>query len=329
MALIGTIDPYVPGTKFTNYVELIDYFFSSNNIADDRKKDIFLSCAGLAVFEELKLLYPATDLKTLSYAEITKKLKERFDKIDSEIMLRYKFRCRRQSPSESGENFILAVKLLAESCDFGAFRDSAIRDQLVFGVYNRELQKRLLNEEDLNVRSAERIIKGFEMANSNTQYFHSEPGENHGVVNSVKYRLGDRQSRADRHDRSRSRSMDRPYYRNQGSRSNYRQDYRRYEGRSRSGHRSSSRGRYANFVCHFCKKRGHIQKNCYRYLDSQKSSVKFVKEVHTEKEDENAAGDVHDYFKRLRVQYDSDTEEEDRHRVNPRLGPQGAGENSE
>ncbi|XP_062533216.1 uncharacterized protein LOC134202184 [Armigeres subalbatus] len=324
MALIGTIDPYVPGTKFSNYVELLDYFFSSNNITEDRKKDIFMSCAGLAVFEELKLLYPATDLKTLSYADITKKLKERFDKIDSEIMLRYKFRCRRQSPSENGENFILAVKLLAELCDFGTFRDSAIRDQLVFGVYNRELQKRLLNEEDLTVRSAERIIKGFEMANSNTQYFHSESGGNQGI-NSVKYRLGGRQSRTERYDRSRSRSRDRYTSRREDSRTNY----NNYERRSRSGQRSSSRGRYANFVCHFCRKRGHIQKNCYRFIDSQKNSVKFVKEVDSTVQEERKANDVHDYFKRLRVDYDSDTEEEDRHRVNPRLGPQGAGEDSE
>ena len=49
MGLIGTIDPYVPGTKFSNYVELIDYFFSSNNITEI----FFLSCAGLVVFEEL------------------------------------------------------------------------------------------------------------------------------------------------------------------------------------------------------------------------------------------------------------------------------------
>ncbi|XP_062712763.1 uncharacterized protein LOC134289939 [Aedes albopictus] len=319
MALIGTIDPYVPGTSFSNYVELIEYFFSSNNIAEERKKDIFMSCAGLAVFEELKLLYPATDLKTLTYAEITKKLKERLDKIDSEIMLRFKFRCRRQSPTESGENYVLAVKHLAESCDFGAFRDSAIRDQLVFGVYNRELQKRLLNEEELNLRSAERIIKGFEMANNNSLYF-AETAAGAGV-NSVKNRLGNRQSRVDRYDRDRSRSWDKKFSKNGDSRAVYRK-YEGREGRSRSGQRNSSRGRYANFVCHFCRKRGHIQKNCYRYKDSQGDSVNSVKEVTKPKE-------VHDYFKRLRVDYDSESEEEDLNRNSPHLGPQGAGEDSE
>ncbi|XP_029709653.1 uncharacterized protein LOC109408284 [Aedes albopictus] len=315
MALIGTIDPYVPGTSFSNYVELIEYFFSSNNIVEERKKDVFMSCAGLAVFEELKLLYPATDLKTLSYAEITKKLKERLDKIDSEIMLRYKFRCRRQSPTESGENYVLAVKHLAESCDFGAFRDSAIRDQLVFGVYNRELQKRLLNEEELSLKSAERIIKGFEMANNNSQYF-AETGAAVGV-NSVRNRLGNRQSRVERRDRSRSRSRDRNYGRNEDGRSSY----RRMEGRSRSGHRNVSRGRYANFVCNFCRKRGHIQKNCYRFKNSQGESVNSVKE-------DTASKEVHDYFKRLRVDYSSESEDEDLCRIDSRLGPQGAGESS-
>lgn len=54
-----------------------------------------------------------------------------------------------QSPSKSGENYILAVKLLAEQCDFGEFRDSAIRDQLIYGVYDKDLQRKLLNEDNL------------------------------------------------------------------------------------------------------------------------------------------------------------------------------------
>lgn len=42
MTLIGAVDPYVPGTSFSNYVEMVEYFFSSNNIEVERRKDIFL-----------------------------------------------------------------------------------------------------------------------------------------------------------------------------------------------------------------------------------------------------------------------------------------------
>lgn len=290
MALIGSIDPYVPGSSFSNYVELLEYFFASNNIDDNRKKDLFMNFAGMTVFEELKLLYPATDLKTLSYAEITKKLKERYDKVDSEIVLRYKFRCRLQGPTESGENYILAVKLLGEACDFGAFRDSAVRDQLVYGVYDKDLQTRLLNEEELTLKSAERIIKNKEMAVCNRQKLN--PDEN---VNSVKFRLGRRESRYDSNRADRDRGRSRSRNRDNG--------HRHFRERTRSDSRNnrvSSKGRYANFVCHYCKAKGHIQRFCYQWKNSNRGAVKFVDEVDNE--------DPHDYFKRLQIDYDTDNE---------------------
>ncbi|XP_062716386.1 uncharacterized protein K02A2.6-like isoform X1 [Aedes albopictus] len=297
MALYGTIDPYVPGTSFSNYIEHIEYFFSSNNVPDERKKDLFMTFAGMATFEELKLLYPSTDLKTLSYAEITKKLKERFDKVDNELVSRYKFRCRKQGPSESNENFILAVRLLAESCDFGQFRDTAIRDQLLFGLSDRKLQKRLLSEDELTLKTAERIIKSSEIAVNQADAINEDPN-----INSVKYRLGRRgeYSAQKIEYRGRERSRGRAY----------RGFYDRYDrSRSRSGpsagQRSSNRGRYANFVCHFCKLRGHIQKHCYKYKDSQKGSVKFVGDVSKQ---DTARDDVHDYFKRLQDDYSSDSD---------------------
>lgn len=191
MSLIGTIDPYVPGTSFSNYVERLEYFFSCNNVDDGRKKDIFMSFCGMIVFDELKLLYPATDLRTLTYAEITKKLKERYDKVESDIILRLKFRRRVQGPNELGENFILAVKLLAEQCDFGAFRDSAIRDQLVFGVHDEKVLEKLVQEDDLTLRKAEKIIKNKEMATSTVQVISQENN-----VHSVRYRLGNKEERS-------------------------------------------------------------------------------------------------------------------------------------
>lgn len=70
MALIGTVDPYVPNTSFSNYFE---YFLSANAFAEEKKKDLFMELCGMAAFNEFKLLYPATDLKTLSYTRNNEK----------------------------------------------------------------------------------------------------------------------------------------------------------------------------------------------------------------------------------------------------------------
>ncbi|XP_053682288.1 uncharacterized protein LOC128732885 [Sabethes cyaneus] len=130
-------------------------------------------------------------------------------------------------------------------------------------------------------------------------------------VLSVQSRLGDREPRyhtrySNDRNRVRSRSRDR-------------QVYRRDHDRERSERRQSSRGRYANFICNFCKLKGHIQKNCYRLKNQQngRSSVKFV-------EDTQGSGNVPDYFKRLRIDYNSDSDSPDLDRISLDLGPQGA-----
>ncbi|XP_053689881.1 uncharacterized protein K02A2.6-like [Sabethes cyaneus] len=292
MALMGTIDPYVFGTSFSNYVERLEYFFSCNDIPQDKKKDIFMSFSGMHVFEELKLLYPGIELRTLTYEAITKKLKERFDKIESDTILRHKFRSRKQGATETGENFILAVKLLAEQCDFGEFRDSAIKDQLIYGIYDKKLQKDILEIDNLTLRIVEQKIKNKEIIMSSTSALNSD--YNTGV-NAVRNRLGNRESDY-RPRNSVDRGRDRFRGRDRMNNSYHRGNDRR---RSRSGRRNSSRGRYANFICNFCNRKGHIQKNCYRYKNQRKNSVKFIAET-------PSSDNVYDYFKKLRVDYGSD-----------------------
>ncbi|XP_062707172.1 uncharacterized protein LOC134287930 [Aedes albopictus] len=307
MGLIGSIDPYVQGTSFSHYVEQMEFIFSSNDIVEGKKKDIFLSLCGITVFQELKRLYPSTDLKTVSYADIIKKLKERYDKVESDIVLRYKFRCRVQGPGETNENFLLDVKLLAEACDFGEFRDSAIRDQLVYGVYDKGLQQRLLDEENLTLKTAERILKAKEITANSSQAINRN-----GAVNSVKQRLGWTESRDNR-----KVYEDRTGERGRRERSRFDDRHSQYShGGYRSRSRSQTKGRYANFVCHYCKMRGHIQKNCYKFINEQKRPVKFVDEA-------ASVENPHEYFKRLRADYDSDVES-DRHRSSSPDGPQGA-----
>ena len=106
--IVDSIEPYVPGASFTNYVERLGFVSQYNNVPESSQKALFITLSGPAVFEELKLLYPARDLSTLQYAEIIKKLKERFDKKESDLIQRFKFYNRVQGEDESVENFVLA-----------------------------------------------------------------------------------------------------------------------------------------------------------------------------------------------------------------------------
>ncbi|XP_062553055.1 uncharacterized protein LOC134218172 [Armigeres subalbatus] len=203
-------------------------------------------------------------------------------------MNRYKFYNRSQGHSESSENFVLAVKLLAENCNFRDFKDEAVRDKLILGLRDKILQQKLLMEDDIALDAVEKTIISSELAGKRAKEM-NEQGEIE--VLSIKHRLGRKREefRGKRYEhggrfRSRSISSDRN---NSKERNAYqlKRDAKQW-------------GSHNNAVCNLCKRRGHIRKNCW-FL-SKKNTVKFVEQ---EKE---AQPVVVDKFNRMNLQDSSD-----------------------
>lgn len=289
MPLIGSIEAYIPGsTSFSQYVEQIEWIFIINKIPDDEKLAYFLGLCGRETYSELKLLHPGVDLATKTYESIIDSLKRRFDKVDTDMFQRYKFYNMVQGESEAAEDFILKVKLQAESCEFGAFKETAIRDRLVMGVLDKQVQQRLLEEEDLTLAKVEKIIVNRECAGVRTRMMNSN---NFTVVAKV----GDSRREVYRSRRSRSKERwNKPYKSRSRSRSH-----------SRSSSRSSPTPRKSYF-CSFCSKKGHTKKYCFELKKKKKLRVKFVDTPQT------TPGSSSDYFKRFKRELkdnESDSEE--------------------
>lgn len=266
MPSFGTLDHYVKGSSFTNYMERLEHLSSFNGWTEANKKSVLIALTGPVVYDELKLIFPTVELATLNYADMVKKLKERFDKVDPDMMQRFHFYNRFQKGDESAESFILSVKLQAELCNFQQFKETAIRDRLIMGMLDKELQKSLLMSEELTLAVIEKKLLSSEVANKQTRAMTGELKTDQ--VHSVKSRLGDKVGESSREYRSR--------YDNQyGSRNFNRNDKRvSFRARSPSGHRA--RRSYANAVCNYCKKKGHLRRDCYSYQN--RYSVRFVKE---------------------------------------------------
>ena len=69
-----------------------------------------------------------------------------------------------QKSGESISTYLAFLKQLAETCDFKAFLDKALRDQLVCGIRSEAIQKRLLTDADLDLKKALEISKTMEAA---------------------------------------------------------------------------------------------------------------------------------------------------------------------
>ncbi|KAM7301824.1 uncharacterized protein ISCGN_017341 [Ixodes scapularis] len=79
-----------------------------------------------------------------SLSELTCLLKNPFSPAKCTIAERTKFHRRYQKDGESLADFVIALKKLAMTCDFGEFFDTALRDRFVAGCLDAEIQRPLL-----------------------------------------------------------------------------------------------------------------------------------------------------------------------------------------
>ena len=62
----------------------------------------------------------------------------------------------------------MSLKQLSTHCDFGTFLNDALRDQLVCGLCQEAIQRKLLAEDKLTFKKASEIAQAMELAERNT-----------------------------------------------------------------------------------------------------------------------------------------------------------------
>ncbi|XP_058445611.1 uncharacterized protein K02A2.6-like [Malaya genurostris] len=286
--MVTTIEPYRKGTSFSDWEERLGYYFIMNNVTDESKKAHFVTLGGPIIFSELKLLFPNGKLVEAPYNEIVAKLKLRFDKVESDLIQRFKFHQRVQQLDETVEDFILAIKLQAEFCTFGDHKHTAIRDRVVAGLRDKALQQRLLNEDNLTLESAEKIIATWVIAGSNARVLDAANGNmlnrativdnptNSPAIN-VLHRFANATRLQKNQDpregssrgpvKSRLGYMDRKVHFNNYNQNGLNKNFKKFE---------RFRPDFSNMICTFCKKKGHIKSKCFALRNLRKDTVNVV-----------------------------------------------------
>ena len=90
---------------------------------------------------------------------------------------RYKFRQRAQKPNENMDQYVIGLRDLVRSCDFGNLENDLLRDQIVEKCVSNQLREKLLSQE--NDKLIETIEQVFERCR-----------ERHVVLNPKKVKLG-------------------------------------------------------------------------------------------------------------------------------------------
>lgn len=198
--MVSSIEPFRKGSSFSDWICRLKYTFDGNDITEDKKqKAHFMNLCGPYLFTILRTLYNEKDLARATFSEIEAKLKLKLDKVEPDLVQRYRFNRRCQQPDETAEEFVQAIKLQADFCAFGNFRDVAIQDRILAGLRDERLKEMLLKEESLTLAKMDKLIttwniardNAFELNNgNNTSYFPAGFIDQHsssvGQVNNVR-----------------------------------------------------------------------------------------------------------------------------------------------
>ena len=93
------------------------------------------------------------------------------------IVQRFMFHQQSQESGESIAQFVAELRKCTEHCDFQNKLDETIRDRLVCGLRNETIQKRLLAEKNLTLKTAIEIAQGMEAATKQTTELRAVSGQ--------------------------------------------------------------------------------------------------------------------------------------------------------
>ncbi|XP_046383408.1 uncharacterized protein LOC124153987 [Ischnura elegans] len=176
-SLIGRMDPFDPEKEdFSSYAERFEQFFLLNGISQSSVQvPLFITFCGASTYTLLKnILFPKKPYEQ-PFEVLLSTLKAHFAPKRLTISERYKFYSRSQLVGESVKEFIIALKKLAEFCEFGDFLNDALRDRLVCGLESTVVRQRLLLESQLTFEQACTIAADVELAQRSSALESAKP----------------------------------------------------------------------------------------------------------------------------------------------------------
>ncbi|UYV69099.1 K02A2.6-like, partial [Cordylochernes scorpioides] len=148
---------------------------------DDVKRATLLHCLGPQV---QRIFFNLPEEKD-TYEKAKEALTKYFTPQKNIVSERFKFRQRKQNTDENIDSYVIALRELVKSCEFGNLEEDMIRDQIIEKCYNRQLKEKLLQQDNLNLQRTIEISRMFETAK---EEFRVLTNEDMTSINRVNYK---------------------------------------------------------------------------------------------------------------------------------------------
>ena len=151
---LGQVEQFeVGGDDWELYTERLEQFFVANEVREGSKKvAVLLTVIGAKAYALLRNLTTPEKPAQKSFDKLVKTMRVHLQPKPLVIAERFKFHQRTQSEDETVSQYIAKLRNLAEGCDFKNYLEEPLRDQLVCGIKNESIQRRLSSEEGFGNR---------------------------------------------------------------------------------------------------------------------------------------------------------------------------------
>ena len=96
------------------------------------------------------------------------KFEAHFKPQTSEVFERFKFLRRHRQPGEKFDSWIVQLRNMVKSCNYGSIADSLLRDVIVLGISDTSVREKLLFEQELDLQTACEIARASEASKTQT-----------------------------------------------------------------------------------------------------------------------------------------------------------------
>ncbi|XP_063220109.1 uncharacterized protein K02A2.6-like [Bacillus rossius redtenbacheri] len=248
MASFGRMDEFDERSDtIGTYLKRLRHYFDANSVPERKQVAVLLSVIGKTTFGVLCDLVSPSEPGNKSFVELEEILKTHYSPKTLVIAERFKFHGRIQKGNESISEFSVAIKHLAQTCNFGAFLPEALRDQFVSGLRSSNIQQKLI-EAEYTLDQAYALATTLEQAEKQQQLFHVPQSHNNN---------SGPQASSEEVYKVRVQQKHQPGTGAFGTSVGQRECYR-----CGSREHIAVACPYSQYKCHTCSKVGHLAKKC-------------------------------------------------------------------
>ena len=216
-------------------------------------------------------------------AKIIQELKKHFIPQRNVLYQRFVFNSAVQKPGETIDEYVVCLRRMAESCEFGTLKDSLIRDRIVIGTTDKGGRERLLRERPVpNLENAIESLRVFGISRTHKQVISSKEPE---IIQHTEKRCNTYKSKGPRKAGKAGEQKKAPKPRQQQRQS----ESCKWCGRKEDHTRKDCPAKDAK--CHLCQKKSHFatvcqSSKCVNTMDKDDcfdTSIRWVKSAPTRK----------------------------------------------